>query len=26
VRGRYGGTRLDDALLIGHRQATNELP
>lgn len=25
MRGRYGGSRLDDALLLAHRQATNEL-
>lgn len=26
VRGRYGGTRLDDALLLAHRIASNEIP
>lgn len=25
VRGRYGGTRLDDALVLAHRQASNEI-
>jgi hypothetical protein len=25
VRGRYGGTRLDDALLLAHRQTVPEL-
>jgi len=26
VRGRYGGTRLDDALVLAHRVTVNELP